>query len=90
MAELISVEGDALHNGVATGPNTFSINMAGMNNSKLVVAFTGPAKPQVMLASEKGGNIKCTYSKAVEGEYQMSVTFDDDHIEGSPFTVVVK
>jgi len=90
MAELISVEGEALKTGLTNTPNTFFVSMCGMNNSKLMVEFGGPAKPQVMLATDKEGNVKCTYTTATEGEYKMSITFDDDHVEGSPFTVAVK
>jgi len=90
MAELISVEGDALLAGFTNEANTFTVTMCGMNTSKLVVAFTGPTKPQVMLAADKEGNVKCSYTTPTAGEYKTSITFDDDHVAASPYTVAVK
>lgn len=64
--------------------------MCGMNTSKLVVNFQGPEKPQVKLTNQKDGNVNGSWITPKEGEYTMSITFDDDHVEGSPFKIVVK
>lgn len=61
-----------------------------MNTSKLVVNFKGPTKPQVMMQNQKDGNVNVQYTTKDPGEYELSVTFDDDHVEGSPFKIMVK
>jgi len=90
MAELITVEGEALTKAIL-GANTFKVSMSGMNTSKLAVEFKGSAmsKPQVMLQNGKDGNVTCTYTIKEPGDYEMCVTFDDDHVEGSPFKLAV-
>lgn len=58
--------------------------------SKLMVSVEGPAKPQVCLATQRDGSVICNYSTTVEGEYTVNVTFDDEHVIGSPLKPVVK
>jgi len=89
MAELISLEGDGLKSGFTGVANSFRVNMSGMNVAKLVVSFQGPQKPQVALTNQKDGNVSGSYTTSAPGEYTMSVTFDDDHVEGSPFKIQV-
>jgi len=89
MADLIALEGDALKSGVLNTPNKFRIIMAGMNTSKLQVEMKGPTLPQIQQTNQKDGNAECSYTTATPGEYTLNITFDDDHVEGSPFTVVV-
>ncbi|XP_021967459.1 filamin-B [Folsomia candida] len=90
MAEYITLEGEATQLGYANVPNTFKINMCGMNVSKLMVSFEGPAKPEVMLTSQRDGTVDCTYRTIVEGEYTINVTFDEEHVIGSPSKTQVK
>jgi hypothetical protein len=71
-------------------PNTFKIYAAGMNVSKLMVSFEGPAKPDVVLSTQRDGTVDCTYRTKVEGEYTVNITFDDEHVIGSPCHPVVK
>jgi hypothetical protein len=61
-----------------------------MNPSKLMVSFEGPAKPEVLLTSQRDGSLDCTYRTIVEGEYTVNVMFDEEHCIGSPLKPVVK
>jgi len=90
MAEYITLEGEAMELGYANVPNTFKINMCGMNVSKLMVSFEGPAKPDVLLSTQRDGSVDCTYRTLVEGEYTVNILFDDEHVVGSPLKPVVK
>lgn len=56
-----------------------------------MVDVEGPSgiKPEVTL-TVKDGVMDCTYYCKVEGHYQFSVMFDEEHVEGSPFTVKVE
>lgn len=60
-----------------------------MNVSKLMVSFEGPAKPEVMLTTQRDGTVDCTYKTRVEGEYTINIQFDDEHVDGSPCKPVV-
>jgi hypothetical protein len=71
-------------------PNIFKINMGGMNVSKLLVSFEGPAKPEVLLSTCRDGSIDCTYRTQVEGEYTVNIQFDEEHVVGSPLKVSVQ
>jgi filamin len=90
MAEYITLEGEATHTGYANVPNIFKINMGGMNVSKLLVSFEGPAKPEVLLSTCRDGSIDCTYKTIVEGEYTVNIQFDEEHVVGSPLKVNVQ
>jgi len=64
--------------------------MGGMNVSKLLVSFEGPAKPEVLLTTCRDGSIDCTYRTNVEGEYTVNIQFDEEHVVGSPLKVSVQ
>lgn len=57
----------------------------------MMVDVEGPGgvKPEVML-QVKDGIMECTYHCKNEGDYIFSVMFDEEHVEGSPFTVKVE
>jgi len=90
MADWITLEGEAMTLGYVNVPNTFKINMAGMNPSKLMLSMEGPAKAEVSLATQRDGTVDCTYKTHIEGDYTINIMFDEEHVVGSPLKPKVK
>ena len=79
--------GDGLYKSVALKPTTFYVNCreAG-GGGKLHIRMTGPSKTD-LVEVEKGSGFQ--YTTKAPGTYELVLLFNEVHIPGSPFTVIV-
>lgn len=51
----------------------------------LTLAIEGPSKVEITCDDNKNGLCRVTYVTTVEGDYDVIIKFDGQHIVGSPF-----
>ena len=51
----------------------------------LSLAIEGPSKVEITCNDNKNGLCRVSYVPAAEGNYDVIIKFDDQHIVGSPF-----
>ena len=55
----------------------------------LGIAIEGPSEAEMNCADNKDGTCTVDYVPVEEGDYDIAIKFDDEHIPGSPFQVPV-
>ena len=89
--------GDALRDAVVRQPTSFVIvardaqgNRRSVGGDRFAVSFRGPCNPVARVHDRGDGTYRCTYVAALSGTCLVAVTLGRQHIQGSPFRVVVR
>lgn len=88
-AHKVHAAGPGLQQGVTYSPNDFSIYTREAGAGGLSIAIEGPSKAEIDFEDRKDGSCGVSYRVTEPGEYQCSIRFNDEHVPGSPFRVVI-
>ncbi|TPP66480.1 Filamin-A [Fasciola gigantica] len=88
-AHKVHAAGPGLQQGLTYSPNDFSIYTREAGAGGLSIAIEGPSKAEIDFEDRKDGSCGVSYRVTEPGEYQCSIRFNDEHIPGSPFRVVI-
>jgi len=84
----IGIFGDGIYGGTVGNPCDFIVYASDCREHVkcgLLVAFDGPAKPDIQMEPLKDGNIAVTYVPNLPGVYHLAVKYNNKHVCGSPF-----
>ena len=70
-------------------PVEFTVSTSNAGTGKLKFTVNGPTKPQVRVKNNKNQTYTCCLSSAEPGEYLINVFWNNCHIKGSPFPLVL-
>ena len=71
-------------------PAKFRIQTAEAGPGTLNITSRGPGKAEVKVFDNKDGTYSCEFLPSVAGKYFLDITWNDQHIKGSPYTLVFK
>jgi hypothetical protein len=83
----VKAYGDGLEKAIVDEPNIFTIETRNAGTGGLGIAVEGPSEAEMNCADNKDGTCTVEYVPVEEGDYDINIKFDDDHIPGSPFQV---
>lgn len=78
----VKAYGDGLEKGICDEPNTFTIETRNAGTGGLGIAIEGPAEAEMNCTDNKDGTCTVEYVPVEEGDYDIAIKFDDDHIPG--------
>ena len=85
----VKAYGDGLEKGIVDEVNTFTIETRNAGTGGLGIAVEGPSEAEMNCEDNKDGTCTVDYVPVEEGDYDIAIKFDDEHIPGSPFQVPV-
>uniref|UniRef100_A0A5K3FEG0 Calponin-homology (CH) domain-containing protein n=1 Tax=Mesocestoides corti TaxID=53468 RepID=A0A5K3FEG0_MESCO len=85
---LVRANGDGLNRGVVGERSRFFVNTANAGSGSLSVTVDGPSKVQLN-CNERLDGYEFSYTPYAPGQYNISVTYDGQHIHHSPFRAYV-
>ncbi len=85
----VKAYGDGLEKGIVDEVNTFTIETRNAGTGGLGIAIEGPSEAEMNCTDNKDGTCSVEYVPVEEGDYDIAIKFDDEHIPGSPFQVPV-
>ena len=71
-------------------PAKFRIQTAEAGPGTLNITSRGPGKAEVKVFDNKDGTYSCEFLPSVAGKYFLDILWNDQHIKGSPYTLVFK
>ena len=71
-------------------PAKFRIQTAEAGPGTLNITSRGPGKAEVKVFDNKDGTYSCEFMPSVAGKYHLDILWNDQHIKGSPYTLVFK
>ncbi|XP_014206619.1 filamin-A [Copidosoma floridanum] len=80
--------GPGLQRGVVNRPNKFTVETRDAGSGGLGLAIEGPSEAVVACKDNCDGTCSVEYLPTEPGDYDISIKFADQHIPGSPFTVI--
>jgi len=87
----IEVSGQALKMGSPRHPNTFFMNVGeDVDVTRISCMLQGQGQPEMWTNNKGGGLIEVSYRIGLVGNYKIHITYDGQHIEGSPFPLVMR
>lgn len=81
--------GSGLHRGYVNRNAEFTIDTRGAGQSGLCVTLEGPCEAPINCRDNGDGTCSVTYLPTKGGDYVINITFNDEHIPGSPFHAIV-
>ncbi|KAL4226921.1 hypothetical protein ACF0H5_014899 [Mactra antiquata] len=89
-ASKVKAYGPGLDGGVAETPCSFTIDTREVTQpGGIGVTVEGPAESKIECRDNQDGTCDVTYYPEVPGDYNINVTYADEHIPKSPFTAKV-
>lgn len=89
-ASKVKAYGPGLEGGVAETPCKFTIDTRKVTQpGGIGVTVEGPAESKIECTDNQDGTCDVTYYPEVPGDYNINVTYADEHIPNSPFTAKV-
>lgn len=85
----VKAHGPGLHRGFVNRNAEFTIDTRGAGQSGLCVTLEGPCEAPINCRDNGDGTCSVTYLPTKGGDYIVNITFNDEHIPGSPFHAVV-
>ncbi|XP_043979419.1 filamin-B [Gambusia affinis] len=82
----VTAFGPGLSYGVANKVATFTVCTEDASEGGLDLAIEGPSKAEISCVDNKNGTCTVSYLPTLPGDYNILVKYNEDHIEGSPFT----
>ncbi|XP_040262769.1 filamin-B isoform X3 [Bufo bufo] len=86
----VKAEGPGLQEALANKPNAFSVITRGAGIGGLGITVEGPSESKMSCKDNKDGSCSVEYIPYAPGDYDVNITYDGEHIPGSPFKVPVK
>ena len=71
-------------------PAKFRIQTAEAGPGTLNITSRGPGKAEVKVFDNKDGTYSCEFLPSVAGRYLLDILWNDQHIKGSPYTLIFK
>ena len=87
--EKVRVSGPGLTVGVANRPAEFLIDTRGAGQGGLGVTVEGPCEAAINCRDNGDGTCSVAYLPTEPGDYGINITFNDDHVPGSPFQAII-
>ncbi|XP_075690052.1 filamin-B isoform X2 [Rhinoderma darwinii] len=85
----VKAEGPGLQGALTNKPNAFSVITRGAGIGGLGITVEGPSESKMSCKDNKDGSCSVEYIPYAPGEYDVNITYDGEHIPGSPFKVPV-
>ncbi|MED6241044.1 hypothetical protein ATANTOWER_018906, partial [Ataeniobius toweri] len=82
----VTAYGPGLSYGVANKVAAFTVYTDDASEGGLDLAIEGPSKAEISCVDNKDGTCSVSYLPTLPGDYNILVKYNDDHIDGSPFT----
>uniref|UniRef100_A0A3Q2DPS8 Filamin-B-like n=1 Tax=Cyprinodon variegatus TaxID=28743 RepID=A0A3Q2DPS8_CYPVA len=82
----VTAYGPGLSYGTANKVAMFTVFTDDASEGGLDLAIEGPSKAEISCVDNKDGTCSVSYLPTLPGDYNILVKYNDDHIEGSPFT----
>ncbi|XP_031757111.1 filamin-B isoform X3 [Xenopus tropicalis] len=86
----VKAQGAGLTEALTNKPNLFSVITRGAGIGGLGITVEGPSESKMSCKDNKDGSCSVEYTPYVTGDYDVNITYDGEHIPGSPFRVPVK
>ncbi|KAM9758898.1 filamin-B-like isoform 2-T2 [Menidia menidia] len=86
----VQASGPGLQRGLTDQPNGFNILTRGAGIGGLGITVEGPSESKISCTDNKDGSCSVEYVPYTPGLYNVNVTYGEEHIPGSPFSVPVK
>lgn len=81
----VRATGPGLERGIARKPAEFMIDTRGAGQGGLGVTVEGPCEAAINCRDNGDGTCSVAYLPTEPGDYTINITFNDEHIPGSPF-----
>ncbi|MEQ2236763.1 hypothetical protein ILYODFUR_016093, partial [Ilyodon furcidens] len=82
----VTAYGPGLSYGVANKVAAFTVYTDDASEGGLDLAIEGPSKAEISCVDNKDGTCSVSYLPTLPGDYNILVKYNNDHIDGSPFT----
>ncbi|XP_040215154.1 filamin-B isoform X2 [Rana temporaria] len=86
----VKAQGPGLQEALTNKPNAFSVITRGAGIGGLGITVEGPSESKMSCKDNKDGSCSVEYMPYATGDYDVNITYDGEHIPGSPFKVPVK
>lgn len=90
IANNVRAYGPGLTEGTAKTPAKFTIDRSAAKPGALGVSVEGPTEAKINCKDNKNGLIDVDYMPLEPGDYKVNVTYNKEHIPGSPFKAYIK
>ncbi|XP_059469559.1 filamin-A isoform X2 [Neocloeon triangulifer] len=88
-ASKVLARGPGLERGVVHKPAEFMIDTRGAGQGGLGVTVEGPCEAAINCRDNGDGTCSVAYLPTEIGDYSVNITFNDQHIPGSPFQALI-
>ncbi|XP_022901138.2 filamin-A isoform X2 [Onthophagus taurus] len=85
----VKASGPGLYRGVVNKPAEFMIDTRGAGQGGLGVTVEGPCEAAINCRDNGDGTCSVAYLPTEIGDYGINITFNDQHIPGSPFQAII-
>lgn len=85
----VQATGPGLVKGIINRPAEFMIDTRGAGQGGLGVTVEGPCEAAINCRDNGDGTCNVAYLPTEIGDYTINITFNDDHIAGSPFQAII-
>ncbi|XP_058812002.1 filamin-A isoform X1 [Topomyia yanbarensis] len=85
----VQASGPGLIKGIMNRPAEFMIDTRGAGQGGLGVTVEGPCEAAINCRDNGDGTCNVAYLPTEIGDYTINITFNDDHIAGSPFQAII-
>ncbi|XP_015833310.1 filamin-A isoform X1 [Tribolium castaneum] len=85
----VKASGPGLHRGIVNRPAEFMIDTRGAGQGGLGVTVEGPCEAAINCRDNGDGTCSVAYLPTEIGDYGINITFNDQHIPGSPFQAII-
>lgn len=88
-SQKVSAMGPGLLRGIVGSPAEFKIDTRGAGQGGLGVTVEGPCEAAINCRDNGDGTCNVAYLPTEVGDYSINVTFNEEHIQGSPFQALI-
>ncbi|XP_053324668.1 filamin-B isoform X1 [Spea bombifrons] len=88
--ERVNAQGAGLTEAFTNKPNAFTVVTRGAGIGGLGITVEGPSESKMSCKDNKDGSCSVEYIPYAPGDYDVNITYDGEHVPGSPFKVPVK
>lgn len=85
----VIAHGIGLKSGMVNHPAEFTIDTRGAGQGGLGVTVEGPCEAAINCRDNGDGTCSVAYLPTEMGDYSINITFNDEHIPGSPFQALI-
>lgn len=85
----VTASGPGLERGIVGQPAEFIIDTRGAGQGGLGVTVEGPCEAAINCRDNGDGTCNVAYLPTEIGDYSVNITFNDQHIRGSPFQAII-